>query len=1035
MEDFKIGETPLGVFPNIDVDIKDGFSASPDSEGYLNDVCEDALNVKLIYGHDYQLRTTTGEGTLISVDIGFPKGLVGWGPNGGPGVIEADFDVMCKKVGESTWWQVYSTGQVDGGERPVGVWSSGNLPAIRVRVRPSQDPVRIGIYWEMADYGGVGHYDIKIKRLTPEGWGPAPGGYKQYDHFSDGAYWTAARAAKHSSPIKMQYLALLYLRIKASDNLNGVIEDLSVIAHSYALDYKGGSLWETALTSNPASLYRYALQGRFNKKALSDSRLDMASIQDFHTWCVDKQFEFNAVISSKSTVKDIIKMICAAGRAAPTLIDNKWGVVIDRPKTFSVMPITPANSWGFTAEKRFVEIPHALRCSFSNRFIDWQVDERFTYRDGYDEFNATKFESIQYPGVTHPDHVWKLSRYYFGEATLRPETYITNMDIQQIVATRGDRVTANHDVTMWGLSYGIVRNVTLAGGILTVETDNTFIPLSGVSYRAKFWLSDGSELIRDVTFDGFDDEQNTMKWTWAEQPQAPEPGHIYMLGEVDYESVNLIVTGIETGPDLSAKLYLVDEAPEIHLADSGPVPAFQSKVTIPTEWTIPIIDFAVSDLSTIYRDGSGTWRSTISVSYHITSGAMVDVLYIDGIYKDTLWSNYITIGPYPTTQGGFNILDVEYGKTYEIKIRGIAKSGGAGPYCDPVYVLVQATSAPLIKPPDITNLVFMFDGLFAKLKWDPVSYFLPITYEIRAGSSWGSAGIIGETSVNEFLIQRAGTYWVAAKSIYDYSENPEDIVLTDDQFGYNFKIEVDEYANLMPGTKTDTIFVDGYLIIDGLNDIDSETDFDSITDIDWSEGMDNEGYYELDDPIDLTEPMKVVVSLYHTYFGFDITDLIDNWADFEEKEDLDGDTSAFCRVTPQIAIAQDDGTYSDWQSFHSGDYYGRYFKARLYLQSLGNNITPAVNSLVFSIDPPDKIIILDEVSITSGGYKILYLGNTGYQYHAVPEMAVDIIGGTATDYEIIELESHPATMVYGVKLLDSVGNNVGGTCNITIRGY
>ena len=76
----------------------------------------------------------------------------------------------------------------------------------------------------------------------------------------------------------------------------------------------------------------------------------------------------------------------------------------------------------------------------------------------------TKFEGLEVFGVTDAALAWRHGRYWLAAARLRPETYTLGVDIEHLVAQRGDLVHVQHDVPLWGYGSGrIVRTIDHVG--------------------------------------------------------------------------------------------------------------------------------------------------------------------------------------------------------------------------------------------------------------------------------------------------------------------------------------------------------------------------------------------------------------------------------------------------------------------------------------------------------------------------------------------------------------------------------------------
>jgi predicted phage tail protein len=254
-------------------------------------------------------------------------------------------------------------------------------------------------------------------------------------------------------------LAKTAFKIKATDQLNGQLEGINAVVQTYALTWNG-TAWVMGNTSNPAALFRYVLEHPANPRRITDAstQINLTQLQYWHNYCSSKGFEFNYVLDGQRSILDVLKDICAAGRASPILVDGKWSVAIDEAKSV-VQHFTPHNSWGFEGSKALPKIPDGLRINYIDQDQQYQSCEVIVYNTGKSAVNAELFESIELPGVTKKSLVIDHARWHFAQAKLRPETYTLNTDIEYLVCNRGDRVKVTHDVPMWGLASGRIDTV------------------------------------------------------------------------------------------------------------------------------------------------------------------------------------------------------------------------------------------------------------------------------------------------------------------------------------------------------------------------------------------------------------------------------------------------------------------------------------------------------------------------------------------------------------------------------------------------
>jgi sulfur carrier protein ThiS len=304
------------------------------------------------------------------------------------------------------------------------------------------------------------------------------------------------------------------LRIKSSEQLNGQLEGINGVVQTLGWEYTGTDPNVLDLTkwvdltpiSNPASLFLHVLLSPANPKRilLSEvtSKVDLIKIQKWWKYCdsrpeytfspdnrkVGGKFTYNQVIGQAKSVLDILKDICAAGRASPAQVDGKWTVNIDEEKSTIVQMFTTHNSWDFSSSRNLEKAPDALRISFYDEDNDYQETEIIVYNKGKTEASAVMFESVSLPGITKASLAEDHAKWHMAQAIVRRELYTLNTDLEYLICNRGDRVTVTHDVPMWGYGSGRIRSrktFNASNHVLVVDLDEPVILDPSKSYGIK----------------------------------------------------------------------------------------------------------------------------------------------------------------------------------------------------------------------------------------------------------------------------------------------------------------------------------------------------------------------------------------------------------------------------------------------------------------------------------------------------------------------------------------------------------------------
>lgn len=242
----KIAQTALETFQNVEWEIRHGYPDDAPLQLYSNECNEQNLNILLLdtankntTGTDWQSQTTAVDTEEIAVDITHPQGLQTINDVGNHRQLWVNYQLRYTVHGTPNFIYLKANGQPT--SNTDFIQDIGVTGAI----------VRRSIRWHVAK----NQYDVQLK-VIGIGWKPNS---NVLDTFFGTTYWTSLRSFKHSDPVHMSGVSKIALRIKASNQLTGVISQLSCIANSVVRDFDSSlGSWETRAGSWDYDFFKWA---------------------------------------------------------------------------------------------------------------------------------------------------------------------------------------------------------------------------------------------------------------------------------------------------------------------------------------------------------------------------------------------------------------------------------------------------------------------------------------------------------------------------------------------------------------------------------------------------------------------------------------------------------------------------------------------------------------------------------------------------------------------------------------------------------
>ena len=838
----------------------------------------------------------------------------------------------------------------------------------------------------------------------------------------------------------------LELKIRATNQLSGTIQNLSAVCSS-VIPVWNGSAWVKQFSDNPAWIFADLLTGEVNKRAISRDRLHIDSLVEWADFCDEvptpptgmifalPRFTTNLVIDFNPTLQTILGQITSAAQASLNIIDGKYGVLIDKLKTVPIQVFTPRNYSNFTSSRSYTRRPDAVKVSFIDPTVGWDIREAIVYDNGFNAGNAVDIDEVSSFACTNDEQAWRFGRYLLAQNRLRQENIRITVDFENLVCTRGDFVQFTQDVMKVGGSPARVKAVT--GNQIQIDDA---IETGAFDYGFVFRGIDGTIYEGTLTVD-------TADTFTLDGSDIPEVGDLIIIGEVDSIVLDCLVKSIEPNDDMSATLILIEKADAIYDAESSDeVPNYNPAIsaTSDTEFSPPseVENLQVTD--NFYECTGAALDYKVTIDWDVPVGAAYDIFEI-----------WVDAG------NGYNLVDTtkksiytytadrdDLGEEHSFKVLAVSATGKKLDIGS-VTAVTATVSAKTTPPDSVASVDIDITGEILQLLWPKVADCSCEEYLIRYSpdlsfATWERSIPLLRVDRNTTLAAtqaRTGVYFIKAR---DFEGNESALAATaittvPELFNLNFIEETTDFPTLL-GAKDRTEVSAGnlYLKQSVIGDSDT-TEYYS------------EGFYYYYNLLNLGEIYTVRLQSLIQAEGFTLGDLMINWDPLSEVDPLSAagssewDVETQYRTTNSFNVMADwadlasvdqlsagsSDDWSIWRKFTIGDATGRIIQFRLRLISNKVSVTPRVFDGTIKADMPDRLESIQDIAAPDTGIMVefdpAFAGPSGG-----PSIQISIDTAQSGDYWTITSKTVEG---FYIQFFDKFDSAVARTFDVYAKGY
>ena len=395
--------------------------------------------------------------------------------------------------------------------------------------------------------------------------------------------------------------------------------------------------------------------------------------------------------------------------------------------------------------------------------------------------------------------------------------------------------------------------------------------------------------------------------------------------------------GIVDELDLQVSLTLRETAESIFDEVDDGVVYERDNTTLLSPFEVPSVGINAEATTQVLRE-----KLTNIINVTITSGRPEGIDRVEVEFRNSADSDYTSLGT--GGLGLFRAVDLDTG-SYDFRARAINSFGVKGEW---EYLFDVAANGLLDPPSDVTGFTAEVNGPSIHLEWTPVPDLDLSYYRVRysldeAGSTYANASTavdkVPRPANSVSVPTRSGTYHIKAidKSGVG-SENYTSIVVPAASLEVFANTDTQTEDPTFSGAKTGCSVISSSLRITDPSAAPSSAiyDFNSYIDTGLARLVRSRVDY-------VTTRVDNSSGLFDDIPGLfdDIPGLFDDFTGAVQFADTN--------VQTYISITQDDPagtpTWTDYQLFRAGDYFGRAFRFRVVLTSTSDNVTPSITQL------------------------------------------------------------------------------------------
>lgn len=326
----------------------------------------------------------------------------------------------------------------------------------------------------------AGQYEVRMRKRTAN---------VSTTRAANTTEWAALRSFQED-PTDYSAHPHVGIRIKASGQLNGSLDEVNWLVKSAATDVWTGVAWVVESSRNPgAHMLQFArgiydVDGRLMAgMGLPDSQIDIEALKGFMVHCAARGYVFDHAFSAQLSCMELLEAIASVGLGSVSQHTGKLGVVwlADDQPIRDVVTMANVKARSFRVDYATRETAEELEVTWSDRDNGWLPASVRMMAPGV---TAPRDTARYAPlGVSTVAAGLTLGRFSMAQNIYQRKAVSWEMDLEHVTVPRYSLLRMSHDLTQWGRSGRVAACETVEGVVtLTLDEEVPYAPGAGGHY-------------------------------------------------------------------------------------------------------------------------------------------------------------------------------------------------------------------------------------------------------------------------------------------------------------------------------------------------------------------------------------------------------------------------------------------------------------------------------------------------------------------------------------------------------------------------